>query len=91
MSCSYDSSSSLSSASSYFDCCSSGLCPVVCKRDVVSGVCCVACLVVTKRVECTAITKRTYFKRRQTHRQRILNNRFKHRFVLHIVCCFNLF
>ena len=57
--------------------CSSGLCPVACKRDVVSGVCCVALLVGTKRVKCIANTKRTYFKRRHTRRQNILNERTK--------------
>ena len=48
-----------------------GLCPAVYKKDVVSGVCCVAGLVGTKRVKCIANTKRTYVKRRQTRRQNI--------------------
>ena len=37
---------------------SSGLCSVMCKRDVVSGVCCVAGFVGTKRVKCIANTNR---------------------------------
>ena len=32
--------------------CSSGICPSACKRDVVSGVCCVARPVGTKRAKC---------------------------------------
>ena len=80
-------------SSGYSSClsCYSGLCPVVCKRDVVSGVCCVARLVGTKRAKCTANTKREYVKRRQTRRQNILNERTQHNSVLHLLCCFNLF
>ena len=67
------------------------MCLVVCKRGVVSGVCCVAGLVGTKRVKCIANTKRNMFKRRQTRRQNILNERTKRMIVLHILCCFYLF
>ena len=60
VSSSYLSSPCLSSGSSSLLSYSSGLCPVVCQRDVVSGVRCVAGLVGTKRVKCIANTKRNY-------------------------------
>ena len=97
------SSSDSSLSSSYFSCpclscvfsafvsCSSGLCPVVCQRDVVSGVCCVAGLVGTKRVKCIANTKIKYVKRRQTRRQDMVNERTKNSSIVHILCCLILF
>ena len=42
-------------------------------------------------MKCMANTKRTYFKRRQTRRHNILNERIKSSNVIHILCCFNLF
>ena len=71
-----------------FCACSSGLCLVVCKRDVESGVWCVARFVGTKRVKSIRNTKRTYLNRSQTRRQNNSNERAKHMLVLHIVCCF---
>ena len=65
---------------------SSGLCPVVCKRDVVSGVCCVARLVGTKRVKCIANTQRQYFKRRQARRLMILNETINNYYYYYYSC-----
>ena len=65
--------------------CSSGLCSVVCKRDVVSGACCVAGLVGTKRVKCIAKTKDNIL-RKGKHGDRTFEMKELKMFLLSVYC-----